>query len=450
MRSLKSRLIAAAVIWISVGIVAAGFGLSAVFRQHITEQFHEELFVHLDELQRLATINSSGAHLQRHFSDPRYDLDQSGFYWEIQREAQVVARSASLKGPMLKTPDDGPKDIGVHTHNINGPTGPLIVAERADWKSPTESPLRYLIGTDKRHLEGVMSRFDRTLFGALGALAVTMIAAASMLIAYALRPLSQLHVALMGVRTGRDNSLAGSFPFELQPLIDDLNALLASTSDLIQRARSQAGNLAHGLRTPLAVLTDEAHRIKAQGLDKASSTILDECWKMQKQIDYQIARARAGASRAAPGVTTSALKAVSDVQSALARLHKDRKLRIECDVSERLMVTCDTQDLNEILANLVDNACKHCTSRVLLSARQSLKNDRVCINVEDDGPGLPPEAFELVFNIGERWDSKAPGSGLGLAIVRDLARLYNGEVTLGRSKLGGLNVKLELPGSIGT
>ena len=445
MSSLRRRLIGATVIWIVVGMVASGALLSAIFRQHVTAQFNEELFVHLDELQRLAKFDGPAAHLERQLSDPRYDVVRSGYYWEIQKSGSVVARSASMQGSMLQTPADDIKDVAVHTHEIDGPTGRLIVAERAEWKSPTGQPVRFLIGTDKRHLDAVIHGFDRTLFAALGSFGATMIAAAGLLIAFALKPLTQLRASLTEVRSGKEKSLRGHFPLEVQPLVDELNALLATTSELVQRARTQAGNLAHGLKTPLAVLSDEADQIKRQGLEQSSATILDQCRRMQAQIDYQITRARAVAMRAAPGTVASVEKSAREVTSALTRLYRDRGVQIECRVPDHLVVGCDAQDLNEMLANISDNACKHARSVVRISARPSTSRGMVEVTVEDDGPGLPPEAFEVVFNIGERWDSQKPGAGLGLAIVRDLARLYGGDVSLSPSNLGGLTVTIALP-----
>lgn len=447
MNSLKSRLIGAAILWIAVGIVTAGFVLSAIFREHVTQQFYEELYVHLDELQRLVRVEGGQAHIERQLSDPRYDVSRSGFYWEIQKDGHVLARSTSLQGAMLKTPLDRLTDVGVHTHEIDGPTGDLLVAERADWKSPNDQPVRYIIGTDRRHLESVLAHFDWTLVAALATLGTTMSVAAALLIFFAMKPFSEMRVALSRVRAGQSKQMAGTFPNEVRPLVDDLNSLLVSSSDLIQRARTQAGNLGHGLKTPLAILTDEAHRIADQGLEKSSHTILDQCRRMQTQIDFQITRARAVAIRAIPGTVASAPKAAAEVTSALKRLYRDRKITIENEILDPADVACDPQDLNEMLANLVDNACKHARSTVRLSAHRAEDEKSVSIVVEDDGPGLPPEAYDVVFDIGQRWDSQKPGTGLGLAIVRDLARLYGGEVSLRDSRLGGLSASLALPQS---
>lgn len=445
MRSLKGRLIGVATIWIAIGMIAAGFLLSSIFRQHVTEQFYEELYVHLDELQRLAQINADGTHLQRHLSDPRYDVALSGFYWQIERAGSVIARSASLQDKTLHVPKDEPEVAGVHKHEFTGPSGRLLVVEQIRALTPSSPPVHFAIGTDERHLNGVLHHFDKTLASSLAGFGISMVIAASLLILYAMKPFDHLRAALGSVRSGQEKALSGDFPSEVQPLADDLNALLASTSELITRARTQAGNLAHGLKTPLAILTDEAYRIDAQGLPQSSAVILEQSRKMLTQIDYQTTRARAVAMRASLGTVASAAKAASDVASALSRMYRDRELEIETTIDDDVRVACEAQDLNEMLANLVDNACKNAKSTVLIRAGNGPSVKNVLLFVEDDGPGLPPEAYEVVFNIGERWDTQTSGTGLGLAIVRDLARLYGGDVRLDTSSLGGLCVTLELP-----
>lgn len=443
--SLRTRLIAAATVWIIAGVFVGGLLLSAIFKEHVTAQFYDELYVHLDELQRLAEIKPNGAFLQRNLSDPRYDVPLSGYYWEIQSGATVLARSKSLEGPVLATPEDGPADVGVHTHTVAGPTGTLLVAERAKWIDPTGNPISFLIGTDKRHLDSVLHAFDRTVGYSLAAFAALMIGAAALLILYAMRPLDQLRQSLGRVHSGQSPTLVGTFPTELLPLVNDLNSLLASTADLIQRARTQAGNIAHGLKTPLAILTDEAYRIQEQGLEQSSKIVFDQCRQMQTHIDYQITRARAVAMRSTPGMVASVSVVAEEVSSALVRLHQDRNVLLKNDVPAGASVACDRQDLSEILANVVDNAFKHAATRVHLSLAKPADPCMTRITVEDDGAGLPPEAYDVVFEIGERWDSQSPGTGLGLAIVRDLCRLYGGDVELSPSSLGGLSVAITLP-----
>jgi len=443
--SLKGRLIVAATAWIAFGMIAAWLVLSAVFARHVTTQFHEELYVHLEELQRLATIDGERATLRHNLSDPRYDVAQSGFYWEIQKGGKVLARSASMQGAPLRTPPDQRADVGVHTHVMNGPTGMLVVAERLVWRNPAEDPVQFIIGTDKRHLDDVIGSFNSALSWSLLGLGLSMVLAAGLLIVFAMQPLKALRDALSAVRSGSTKALAGRFPSEVQPLVDELNALVASTTDLIQRARTQAGNIAHGLKTPLVVLTDEAHRIAEQGLPNSATTILDQCRKLQTHIDYQTTRARVVATRLSLGASATVHTAVAEIVTAMTRLHRGRDLTFTNEVPAALAVACDRQDLHEILANLVDNASTHASYRVRVRAELDADGKAVEIAVADDGPGLPPEAYEVVFNIGERWDTQKSGSGLGLAIARDLARLYDGDIRLKPSELGGLAAIVTLP-----
>lgn len=446
MASLKGRLIIAASIWIVLGLVAAGFALSAVFRQLVATQFQEELFVHLDELQRLAQFPAEGkSYLQRDLSDPRYEVPLSGYYWEILRDTQILARSRSLADKALSRLPHPPVDTGVHTHRTEGPTGQMVIAERVVANLPDGPPIRFLIGTDQRHMDAVFANFHETLTWSLSIFGISVVAAAALLIAFAMMPFQTLRDALSRVRAGEAKQVEGEFPSEVQPLVADLNTLLRSTSELIQRARAQAGNLAHGLKTPLAILTDEAYRLQESGSGEASETILSECKKMQTQIDYQVTRARAVAMRSSPGIVADVGAAAREVTAAFTRLYKDSRITVEADVAEGMKVSCDPQDLNEMLANLVDNACKFAHSEVIIHANAAKSGQSVDIIVDDDGPGLPVEARRVVFNIGERWDTRVPGSGLGLAIVKDLAELYGGNVSLAVSGSGGLSVVLSLP-----
>jgi signal transduction histidine kinase len=446
MRSLKARLITVAAIWVVAGVAVAGVLLSSQFKGFLIEQFYHELHEHLDELEGVLAVNGSGrVEVQRALSDPRYQIPLSGFYWEVQAGDRAVARSNSLEGPMLKVPDDGGADALVHEHSISGPTGELLIAERLRWIKDDEKPIRIIIGTDKRLLDQVLAQFNTTLMWSLGLLSLSMIVIAGLLLMFAMAPIGRLRSAFANYRSGATPDMRGSFPREVQPLIDDLNSLIASSGEQVQRARAQAGNIAHGLKTPLAVLVDEAGRLKDKGDDKAADVVLDQCRRMQSQIDYQIARARAAASRGKPGTACSLTETADGVVRALGRLHVERGLKFDTRIPADVMVACETQDLNEILANLIDNACRYAKSRIALRLDDAQTDGLVRIIVEDDGPGLPPEAREVVFNIGERWDTRPGGSGLGLAIVRDLVNLCGGKIRLDQSDLGGLKVIVDLP-----
>lgn len=445
MTSLKSRLILAAAVLVTLGVVVAGLTLSALMREHIVAQFHDELKVHLDELERLSRSGPDGIlRLSAPLSDPRYDVARSGFYWQIEGGRHEPARSASLGESKLVLPPDDAPDGAIHHHVIDGPTGSLLVIEQTFHQAGIDTPLRYVIGTDRRHIHAVQDRFDRMLVVALGLLALFLLAAAFALVMLALRPLSQLRTALADVRLGHEPRVQGNFPDEVHPLVEDLNAMLQTSAELMQRARSQAGKLAHALKTPLAIITDETRRGVERG-DASAGLLLDQCRRMQCQIDYQMARARAVPNRS-PGMVAIAANVAEDVITALRRLHQERALSIRNDVPEDLVLACDTEDLNEMLGNLVDNACKHARTTVVIDVVPNEASPGLArLVVEDDGPGLPTQAYQVVLELGERWTSSDEGAGLGLTIVRDIARLYGGDVGLGRSPLGGLRAAIDLP-----
>jgi signal transduction histidine kinase len=258
-----------------------------------------------------------------------------------------------------------------------------------------------------------------------------------------LAPLRQLRERLAAARDARAPGVEGRYPAEVQPLVDDLNALLTHRERMVGRALAKAGDLAHGLKTPLAVLTQEAERARAAGHDDLAATIDQQVERMRRQVDYHLAHARAAASGATPGARCDVAASAEGLARTLLRLHAGRGLAIDLEVSADHAVRSQREDLDEMLGNLLDNACKWARSRVAI--RSSAADDRVVVTVDDDGPGLAPSMREEVLRRGVRADEAAPGFGLGLAIVRDLAELYGGRVALDDSPLGGLRARIELP-----
>jgi signal transduction histidine kinase len=229
----------------------------------------------------------------------------------------------------------------------------------------------------------------------------------------------------------------------VQPLVDDLNALLEHREQAVRRAVAKAGDLAHGLKTPLAVLAREADRAHTLGQTELASSISQQVERMRRQIEYHLAHARAAASGAAPGARCTVKESADALARTLLRLHADRTLALEVRVSPSDAARVQREDLDEMLGNLLDNACMWARSRVVVD---SLERDaEVTVTVDDDGPGLRAEMREAVLQRGVRADEKAPGFGLGLAIVRDLADLYGGSIALEDAPLGGLRARLTLP-----
>jgi signal transduction histidine kinase len=278
----------------------------------------------------------------------------------------------------------------------------------------------------------------------MGILAVAFIAGGLFLVRKALAPFHGLRANLSSLREGRSQRIAGDHPSEVQPLVDDLNALLEDRERAIARALTTAGDLAHGLKTPLAVLAQEAEQAAAEGHHELAATLGQLVERMQRQIDYHLARARATAStRAAPGLRCPVLPSVEGLVRTMRRLHAGRELTIDTDVSPAHEIRGQREDLDEMLGNLLDNACKWARSRVVISS--SIDDAHLVILVDDDGPGLDPSMRARVLQRGVRADQQVRGSGLGLAIVSDLVELYGGSITLETSPLGGTRARLQLP-----
>jgi signal transduction histidine kinase len=258
-----------------------------------------------------------------------------------------------------------------------------------------------------------------------------------------LSPFDELRARLAAVRDGTERRLEGKYPSEVQPLVNDLNALLDHRDDAVRRALGKAGDLAHGLKTPVAVLMHEADRADAAGQHDVAAEMRTQLDRMRRQLDYHLAHARAAASGAPLGARSSVAESANALARTLLRLHADRGLSIDVNVPPEHAVRAQREDLDEMLGNLLDNACKWAKSRVSITS--SIDGSNILITIDDDGGGLDPDMRDAVLKRGVRADEAAPGSGFGLAIVRDLADLYGGSIALDRSDAGGVRAVLRLP-----
>jgi signal transduction histidine kinase len=252
-----------------------------------------------------------------------------------------------------------------------------------------------------------------------------------------------LRERLNSVRDGRDTRVDGEYPAEVQPLVTDLNSLLAEREQRVARALTKAGDLAHGLKTPLAVLNQHAERARTAGQADLASAITQQVDRMRRQVDYHLAQARASASGNNPSSRSHVMTSADALARTMQTIHADRRLAIDVQTASDHFVRVQREDLEEMLGNIVDNACKWARTRVEI--RSAAENGRLVILVDDDGTGLEPSLREAVLQRGVRADEAAPGSGLGLAIVRDLVELYGGSIDLADSPLGGLRATLTLP-----
>jgi signal transduction histidine kinase len=273
--------------------------------------------------------------------------------------------------------------------------------------------------------------------------AATLVTAGVSVLRRGLSPLRMLQERLAAVRDGRSARLEGEYPSEVAPLVEDLNTLLDERERRVARAAARAGDLAHGLKTPLAVLTQEIDAVDTSGQHDLAVSMRRQIDRMRRQIESHLAQARAAASGARGDVRANVAQAADGLARTLERLYADRGVVIRVDAAPELAVRVPIEDLEEMIGNLLDNACKWARSRAVVST--ALADDTVVIAVDDDGPGLEPPMREAVLRRGVRADESAAGSGLGLSIVADLAQIYGGSLTLDRSPDGGVRAILTLP-----
>lgn len=447
--SLRVRLLVGTLFWIAISILVAGWGLGKLFRQHVETQFHAELNTHLDQLTaQLALAESARPVLALPLSDPRLQKPFSGLYWQIDRLASAdfpaevaVLRSRSLWDQVLHVPGDEPATGEIHQHRVAGPQGARLgMVERS--VTIDDQSLRLIVAANESLLLEPVAHFNRELWVSLGVLGSGLALAALVQVFVGLAPLRSLQTALGRVRSGETRQMEGGFPTEIMPLVTEFNSVLAQNAEVVDRARTQAGNLAHALKTPLSVLANATDGRN----DELAHLVSSQIEMARKQVDYHLARAQAAAAAHLPGARTLLQPVADGLVRAMRRIHAERNLELVVHpFPAALTFRGETHDLQEMLGNLIDNACKWANSRVEIQARA--EPERLTISIDDDGKGIAPDQRDTVLQRGVRADQQVPGSGLGLAITDDLARMYGGQLVLADSPLGGLRAILSLPGT---
>ena len=439
--SLRLRFLVAILLWVALGIGGIWYSATSVFTRHIEKQYHDELYGHVRELAGLVDVGRDGhIALTRPLSDPRYLEPMSGFYWQVTVDAGQTLRSASMRLGLL---DDNVAHSPQVIHMVErGPTGPAITYGFTRL-APDGRVIHYVIATDKRYLDDAIAGFTRELTAWLMGLAVALIGTGKLVIAFGLRPLNRLGVAVAELRSGRQEPLQGHFPAEISPLVDDLNIYIVENQAIIERARVQAGNLAHSLRTPLAIITDEAERLSDEPQNKAhGASLLRQCDVMVQQIEYHLARARSAAMAKTSGRTSMLPDIFTPLLAAMRKLHPDKLFVLEPAGQMEVKVAVDPVDLLELLSILLDNAGKWAESRI--EVKLTVGAEKVVITFADDGPGMTPTQKVDAFAIGARFDSAKPGSGLGLAIAKDIVEVYGIDLRLEANAVGGITARLDI------
>lgn len=436
--SLARRLLASSLLGLALLLPAGGVALSFGFRRAVEAAFDERLDAWSQAIVAALAAPDRERPAAARLGDPRFERPLSGWYWEARAGGERVAASRSLWDAELAPPGPppAPGEGGVaRAIAVPGPRGQSLRALRRTVVLPgADAPLVVTVAGDDTALRREIERFDALLLAALGGLGVAVLALGALQMRVALRPLRALAAELAAVRAGGRERIGETAPRELAPLAESLNALLAHDQALVRRARDQAADLAHALKTPLTGIRAEGEELGGE----RGARIVAQADTMWRHLERRLARAP---QPAVAGGRTSVAPVLEALAATLRRLHPARTIAI--DAPPELAFRGAREDLEEIAGNLLENACRWARARVAVRVREA--HGALTLEVDDDGPGLPPEARERALARGGRLDEGAPGSGLGLAIVQDVAAAHGGALALETSPLGGLRAVVRLP-----
>ena len=450
-QSIASRLFLSAAFWSFTILIMAGLGLSALNARSSEANFDDQLGVYLKALVANVAVTEEGRGGQPPVIAPQFELAFSGWYWQIARidgETPEIRTSRSLFGTQLPRLD--PAEARSSGTTLSG----YVVG-------PGEKPLRMIqreidAGEEGRYLVQVaanaeviqtqIENFEYALAATFLTLALALLGSTGLAVRFGLRPLRVLQEGVAAIRRGEAERIAGEFPQDVAPLAAEVNLLLEANREIVDRARTQVGNLAHALKTPLSVIVNEADSHSALLPEK----VKEQADIMTRQVSFYLDRARAAARANSSGVSTELRPVVESLIRTFEKVYDDRALEFEQDVPEGLRFRGESQDLADLIGNLLDNSGKWARRRVRIAAARETGADAAGRSyftaiIDDDGPGLDPQAREAALQRGRRLDESRPGSGLGLSIVVDLAGVYSGTLRLEDSPLGGLRACLRLP-----
>ena len=450
--SLALRLFLSATVWTVLILLVTGFALSGLYRNSVERGFDRRLGVYLKTLVAdLAAPDIPIEKTGQMLGEPLFELPLSGWYWQVTRQDRSkpeVTSSRSLWDrnlPHLGEQDTSPDLDGTRKSYVQGPEDQRLRLVERDVDLGDDGRFLVAVGGDASELDDEISAFNWAIATTFMGLAAVLLLTTLFQVRFGLAPLSRISRALAAIRSGRAEKLEGRFPVEIEPLARETNALLESNREIVERARTHVGNLAHALKTPLSVMMNEA---AARTDDPLAGKVQEQIGIMRDQVTRHLERARIAARVAVVGTITDVVPVVQAVARTVEKTQRDKVLAIELDIQGAAQFRGERQDLEEMVGNLVDNAGKWASSRVsieVLLEQPQPGRQAVRIVVDDDGPGLTPAQREQVARRGQRLDESKPGSGLGLSIVVELARLYGGALNLGTAPIGGLRAELVLP-----
>lgn len=449
--SLVRRLVILAAGWSLAVLLVSAIVLAMLFQQAAIRRFDQGLSELIDNLTAGTTIADKGEVVAPALTDLRALRAFSGKYWQVAEPAKdgkllVLVRSRSLWDSELKAPADIVARLDAEpgrpvSYDTRGPLDEPLRAMATQAKLPNRAaPVIFMAAEDRSPVDHDVRGFITATAVAFLLLGVGMIAAVVIQVRVGLNPLFALRREVASVRRGKAERVVRTYPIELSPLADELNALMAHNQEVVERQRTHVGNLAHALKTPLSVMLTEARQTGGALAD----IVENQAEAMRRQVDHHLRRARAAARTQGSGERTSVADVLDELSRTLERIFQDKGVEIDWDAEDDLYFLGERQDLLELAGNAMENAGKWCAGRVRVRATP-ITAERLRLTIEDDGPGLTETEREEVVQRGARLDENAPGSGLGLSIVDELARAYGGSLRLGEARLGGLLVELDLP-----
>lgn len=457
--SLHIRLFGITVGGIALTLLLTSLALTALFKDHVVTQFQNALARQMDQLLVELEFDTTGKPVVATTTqfDPRLQKPYSGFYWQIDalpvNAAPVIGvlRSRSLWDTNLSLPLQTPVSSGeLVIGEALGPARESLLVLQRIVSSPDAPDHRYrlTVAGDLRFNLDATERFGRTLAAVQLLLLLLLILAAWAQVSIGLKPLRELQYALKAVRNGKQPQLAGRFPQEVQPLVDDFNQVLSANSATVQRARTVAGNLAHALKTPLAILENETDQALAHNGTLPAELIKEQLAQVRRHIDWHLMRSRVAAMQGLPTQQTDVVATVAGLLRVLNRVFADKQIQASIQApTQPLLFAGEEQDLQEVLGNLLENAFKWTHTSIVITISKLAGSTQLEIQIEDDGPGIVISRLQAVTQRGVRLDENTPGSGLGLAIVQELVQLYEGEFQLENIHSScGLRAKVYLPG----
>lgn len=449
--SLRLRLLLAWLVFVLLVLNGAGLAVKLLFERSLKHSAAADLSLDLHRLTTGLELQPNGTvKLAEVPAAPQFVVAHSGKYWQVSEAGRPLFRSPSLWAHVLnlpplpsarKDPRSTPTEVrllGPDDQNLFG-----IVRTVRLGNGPSQRVVQIVSAIDDALIVASIGKFSSDLVIGMGLLGLLLSGAAAALVTIGLRPLASLREQLAGVRNGNSTRITGNFPSEVMPLVAETNALLAAQDDAIDTARTRASNLAHGLKTPLAVMATHSRRLRRSGDAGLAGAIDKQLEMMRRHVERELARTRERSTGSARYRRIDAAKVITEIATALQHLPKSETIDWDIAVAPGLMLAVERADFVDIIGNLLDNAQKWAKHRIEITGRA--ETGMAKFTVADDGAGVPEDQFERIQQRGERADTSVPGTGLGLAIVTDLVHLYGGRLQLARSHLGGLTATVTIP-----